>query len=123
MRGIGNGQRVQVYIIPEVLRAIRIEAAVGAGRPRVTDEGMLHNICSWLIINLLRAEATQFGLLCEQNLSNLWMKPTYRTLVSLALAALCAPAGCVVRAGAVCSVGRSDGHRRLSVTELRGLSV
>eukprot|EP01012_Entosiphon_sulcatum_P062087 TRINITY_DN8821_c0_g1_i1.p1 TRINITY_DN8821_c0_g1~~TRINITY_DN8821_c0_g1_i1.p1 ORF type:complete len:4205 (-),score=604.71 TRINITY_DN8821_c0_g1_i1:28-12642(-) len=94
MRGIGIGQRIAVIVIPEVARLIRTQVALGLDIP--IDERaaataqlpqdqqsrqLLQDVCAWLVINSMRSEKIQFNLLCQQNLTNLWRKKAYSTLL------------------------------------------
>ena len=38
-------------------------------------------MCAWLIINSMRSENVQFGLLCQQNLENMWRKVALNSLM------------------------------------------
>ncbi len=74
MRGIGKGQTIHLYIIPEVLKLIKKEAP---------DSGsMQRNVAAWLTINSMRSEKLQFMQLCVQNLKNVWRKRAYETLLT-----------------------------------------
>jgi len=133
MRGIGKGQRIHLYIIPEVNELIRrqiIAAQVGliekdvasevlseakeimgdkqapslstanseslapllirAASSKVTEISsmltndtpkVLLNISAWLTINSMQTERIQFNQLCVQNLSTLWRRHAFNTLL------------------------------------------
>jgi hypothetical protein len=54
MRGIGKGQTIHLYIIPEVQNRINEElAAEKTGRPEL-------DVPAWLLINSMRTESLQF---------------------------------------------------------------
>jgi thiol-disulfide isomerase/thioredoxin len=81
MRGIGAGQRIHVYIIPEVkeLMGRELRKAVIPVAPGNKDN-VLECVVAWLVINSLRSEQTQWTMLCLQNISNLYRKNAYRCL-------------------------------------------
>ena len=39
------------------------------------------DVAAWLCLNQMRSERTQFNLLCEQTVSNVWRKRAYRTIL------------------------------------------
>ena len=117
MRGIGIGQKIHVYIIPEVadliLREIRAAAAhdcnshasdvlsrvvvslqdrgMQAGEIKVLDgqhEKVLEALVTWLVINSMRTEQTQWSMLCVQNVSNIYRKNAFAKILDNA-EALC----------------------------------
>lgn len=61
MRGIGAGQRIHVYIIPEVKELIgrELKNAVIPVASGNTDN-VLECVVAWLVINSLRSEQTQW---------------------------------------------------------------
>ncbi|KPA78926.1 hypothetical protein ABB37_05990 [Leptomonas pyrrhocoris] len=69
MRGIGKGQRLCLYLIPEVVS--RIHEALGAGF-RTGD--MLKDVPAWLLLNSMKIEGLQFFKLSLQELANVWRK-------------------------------------------------
>jgi len=107
MREIGSGQKIQVYIIPEVadLIAREIRAASdsntlatsalfktmahwssGEGNmdPCAVDgeqEKMLEALVAWLVINSMRTEQTQWSMLCVQNVSNIYRKNAFSCIL------------------------------------------
>jgi len=130
MRGIGTGQKIHVYIIPEVadliLREIRaandssslacdallaimarlaspVCGAPQAQLPRVVTgagdamgsakedgehERVLEALVTWLVINSMRTEQTQWSMLCVQNVSNIYRKNAFAKILDNA-EALC----------------------------------
>jgi hypothetical protein len=83
MRGIGQGQKVHVFVIPEVKELINRElkdcTIVGpSGSP--DEEHVLEDIVAWLVVNSLRSEQTQWTMLCLQNIGNLYRKQAFRCL-------------------------------------------
>jgi hypothetical protein len=74
MRGIGAGQTIELYVIPEVEQRIAQElGARRTGRPGL-------DVPAWLLINSMRMESLQFVKLSLQELANVWRK---RALVAL----------------------------------------
>jgi hypothetical protein len=76
MRGIGNGQKIFVFIIPEVKELMERELKDAV----ITAEGSTHvleDVVAWLIINTLRSEQTQWTMLCIQNIWNLYRKNAF----------------------------------------------
>ncbi|CAC9518839.1 conserved hypothetical protein [Leishmania infantum JPCM5] len=69
MRGIGKGQRLCLYLIPEVVS--RIQEALGS-RYRTGD--MLKDVPAWLLLNSMKVESLQFFKLSLQELANVWRK-------------------------------------------------
>lgn len=112
MRGIGIGQKIHVFIIPEVRELIQRElssAALATSKklasknPEISSSGeivtvkhvfeheadvkpeeshVLEDVVAWLIINSLRSEQTQWTMLCIQNISNLYRKNAFKTLLN-----------------------------------------
>jgi hypothetical protein len=104
MRGIGIGQKIHVFIIPEVreliqreLRAAGSDSTTGSSdvsgastsiHPNFTKalhthnaSHVLENIVAWLIINSMRTEQMQWTMLCIQNISNLYRKNAFKLLL------------------------------------------
>lgn len=77
MRGIGTGQKIRVYIIPEVKQLMQRELkdAVIVG-----EDHVLEDIIAWLVINSLRSEQTQWTMLCLQNIGNFYRKNAFECL-------------------------------------------
>lgn len=42
---------------------------------------MLVDVAAWLVINSMRSERIQFNQLCIQNVSNVWRKNAFKTLL------------------------------------------
>jgi len=87
MRGIARGQRIHVFVIPEVAELVRRElssADIPIGDPQGLAKAdrklVLQNIAYWLIVNSMRTERVQYSQLCLQNVSNVWRKQAYKTL-------------------------------------------
>jgi hypothetical protein len=100
MRGINKGQRVHIYVIPEVkdlmIRELNNGASIktsGFESKPITDylkwdsrspadcKIVLIAINAWLIINSIRSERVQFNQLCIQNVANVWRKNAYSQLL------------------------------------------
>jgi hypothetical protein len=81
MRGIGAGQKIHVFIIPEVAELMNRELkdAVIPNNPH-TKEHVLEDVVAWLIINSLRSEQVQWTMLCLQNIGNLYRKNAFQCL-------------------------------------------
>lgn len=69
MRGIGQGQKVCVFIIPEVKELIQRELKTCV-MPELANkkDHVLEDVVAWLVINSLRSEQTQWTMLCLQNI-------------------------------------------------------
>lgn len=90
MRGIGVGQKVHVYVIPEVKELmqrelLQVERTSSLSSPLSStstsnDDHVLEDIVAWLIINSLKSEQTQWTMLCIQNIGNLYRKNAFKTL-------------------------------------------
>ncbi len=89
MRGIGNGQRIHVFVIPEVSELICKTVRVASKTVKTFNKfekdeskGKLVEICAWLITNSMRTEQVQWNMLCIQNVANVYRKNAFQTLVS-----------------------------------------
>jgi hypothetical protein len=69
MRGIGKGQRLCLYLIPEVVS--RIHETLG---PSFRTGDMLKDVPAWLLLNSMKIEGLQFFKLSLQELANVWRK-------------------------------------------------
>ena len=109
MRGIGKGQTIHLYIIPEIERLMARELKHARMPPNGTsrkgllcfpppaapasklfftsatgidgDQRVLVDVAAWLVINSMRSERIQFNQLCIQNVSNVWRKNAFKTLL------------------------------------------
>ena len=87
MRGIGQGQVVTVFIIPEVAELMQRQLL--AGRiiertetvPLMETQRCLAMIAAWLIINSMQTEQIQWTMLCIQNIANLYRKTAFNKLL------------------------------------------
>ena len=78
MRGIGRGQTIRLYLIPEVLNRIEQELApIGqfSGRAQL-------DVPAWLLVNSMRAESLQSVQMSLQELQNTWRKHALATLTN-----------------------------------------
>ncbi len=88
MRGIGKGQTIILLVTPEVVDLIGKHVSIGAtGRVGAADVGRVENtskflkdVVSWLVINSMRVDSVQYNLLCEQSVSNIWRKRSFKVL-------------------------------------------
>eukprot|EP01040_Poterioochromonas_malhamensis_P020358 gene20358-24281_t len=84
MRGIGNGQKIRIFVIPEVKELMQRELKDAIipvpGRDEIANDNVLEDIVAWLIINSLRSEQTQWTMLCIQNIGNLYRKNAFKAL-------------------------------------------
>lgn len=83
MRGIGLGQRIHVFVIPEVHELMQRE--LRQTRAPDTAKNIDHvreDIVAWLIVNSLRSEQTQWTMLCVQNIANLYRKNAFASILS-----------------------------------------
>jgi hypothetical protein len=103
MRGINKGQKIHVFVIPEVkdllLRELGDKATLrgdpGRGQPgglltALLDwdspapnavRTVLTAVSAWLVVNSMRSERVQFNQLCIQNVANVWRKSAYSSLL------------------------------------------
>jgi hypothetical protein len=60
------------------------QVSIGAGstesRQASSNEKLLKDILSWLVINSMRVDGIQFNLLCEQSVTNVWRKRSFLAL-------------------------------------------
>jgi len=95
MRGLGKGQTLRVLVIPEVARLVSHEVAKGGGKvpsareselvgmnPDEAEKRKLRDVVAWLVVNSMRGENIQAGLLAEQRAANIWRKHSYRKLIA-----------------------------------------
>lgn len=104
MRGIGKGQTIHLYIIPEIERLMARELKQARTPPTGTlpskrgpksltttrtfvstemeaNVKTLVDVAAWLVINSMHSERIQFNQLCIQNVSNVWRKKAFKTLL------------------------------------------
>ncbi|KOO21586.1 nxn protein [Chrysochromulina tobinii] len=84
MRGIGIGQGVTMFVIPEVQQLIKRQLSKVQGyNPSgiVSEVQTLKDISAWLVINSMKAERVQYNQLCAQNLANIWRQNAFEMLL------------------------------------------
>jgi Ca2+-binding EF-hand superfamily protein len=79
MRGIGQGQTIELIVIPEVAKLVQKEVP--------QTDSIIVNIAAWLTVNSMRSEKLQFMQLCLQNLTNIWRKHAFSELLNESLEA------------------------------------
>ena len=73
MRGVGRGQTIHLFLIPEVENRMRQELGTPTGRVEL-------DVTGWLLINSMRMEGLQFIQMSLQELFNVWRKRALATL-------------------------------------------
>ncbi|CAJ1419897.1 unnamed protein product [Effrenium voratum] len=92
MRGIGRGQRICLYVIPEVVELIsrdlilagieqKLQGPAGA-KWTACEKGRLLAVAAWLLVNSIRTERIQFAMLQLQNLANVWRRNAFKTVMT-----------------------------------------
>ena len=81
MRGIGKGQTLDYFIIPEISRLIEKTASKSRSsqNPDVTNL-QLSDILIWLLLNSMRSEKLQYNQLVLQNAANVFRKQGFQVL-------------------------------------------
>eukprot|EP01046_Picozoa_sp_COSAG06_P074687 COSAG06_NODE_22962_length_707_cov_0.922697_2_plen_116_part_01 len=85
MRGIGRGQRMTVFIIPEVQELMARElsdsklgpagaALRAAAAKKSQSSATLCDIAGWLTVNSMHSEKIQWQMLALQNTANIYRK-------------------------------------------------
>jgi hypothetical protein len=75
MRGIGKGQTIHLFIVPEIKKLIRKTL------PRVTGH-VEDDVAAWLQLNNMKIEKLQFLQLCSQSMQTVWRKVAMDALLS-----------------------------------------
>ena len=86
MRGIGQGQRINVFIIPEVLELMQRQLRVADMEAQAVPTDVhktLVEVVAWLVINSMRSEQTQWSMLCLQNLANVYRKNAFNQVQAM----------------------------------------
>ena len=60
----------------------QLAASGDAEERRRADRRRLRDVLAWLVVNGMRAENVQAGLLAEQRAANIWRKHAYRALLA-----------------------------------------
>eukprot|EP01087_Luapelamoeba_hula_P004848 TRINITY_DN1482_c0_g1_i1.p1 TRINITY_DN1482_c0_g1~~TRINITY_DN1482_c0_g1_i1.p1 ORF type:complete len:4317 (-),score=602.49 TRINITY_DN1482_c0_g1_i1:51-13001(-) len=83
MRGIGRGQTIHLFVIPEIerLMARELKEACLPNKGLEPERKPLVDVAAWLVINSMRSERIQFNQLCLQNVTNVWRKNAFKTLL------------------------------------------
>jgi len=110
MRGIGKGQTIELFVIPEVMRLVEDQHNRANGsqtQPQTmalqpgndllalasqasfipsTNSGsskqLLINVAAWLTVNGMKSENMQFRMLCHQSIDNVTRKRTFDLLTT-----------------------------------------
>lgn len=100
MRGIGQGQTLELFIIPEVMERINkhvrmLSSARSGAQQNVLGAGsellslgsapsgnILINVVSWLTLNGMKSENMQFRLLCQQSVENVIRKRAFSIMTA-----------------------------------------
>ena len=61
--------------------AKQVQEQLDSLTPADRDAQMIKHVCAWLFINGMKSEKTQFNLLMEQSVKNVWRKASYRHLM------------------------------------------
>jgi hypothetical protein len=84
MRGIGKGQTIKLFIIPEVENRMKQELgsikAQGAGAGVYTGKAEI-DVPAWLLVNSMRVESLHFVQMSLQELQNVWRKRALHELL------------------------------------------
>lgn len=133
MRGIGQGQTLELFIIPEVMERINKHVRLLAGiraspsqqaaaasdgllslgpvQPTYSNQQLLIHVASWLTLNGMKSENMQFRLLCHQSVENairkrafLIMKSAYKELTAFAFS------GRVKEIAAISAAAKGNGN-------------
>eukprot|EP00946_MAST-07B_sp_MAST-7B-sp1_P000712 g712.t1 len=75
MRGIGKGQTIHLFIVPEIKKLIKKTL------PRVTGH-VEDDVAAWLQLNNMKIEKLQFLQLCSQSMQTVWRKVAMDALLS-----------------------------------------
>jgi len=89
MRGIGAGQTICLLLTPQVAQLVRTDVARMRGKAlaeqktlaEAAPEQALNAICAWLLLNLMRTEDVQAGLLGEQRLAHVFRQRSLEHLL------------------------------------------
>ena len=75
MRGIGKGQTIHLYIVPEIKKLIQ------KALPTVTGH-IEDDVAAWLQLSGMKMEKLQFLQLCSQSMQTIWRKVALNNLIS-----------------------------------------
>ena len=90
MRAVGRGQTITLLLTPQVSHLVRVEVARLQRRPTSEQKGLrdasheqaLKVVCAWLLVNLMRTEDVQAGLLAEQRLAHVFRQRALEHLLA-----------------------------------------
>ena len=74
MRGIGKGQTIHLYLVPEIKRLIQKTL------PHLTGN-VEDDVAAWLQLNNMKMEKLQFLQLCSQSMQTVWRKVALNNLL------------------------------------------
>ena len=74
MRGIGQGQTIHLYIVPEIKKLIEKTLPKMSGN-------MEDDVAAWLQLNNMKMEKLQFLQLCSQSMQTIWRKVALNNLL------------------------------------------
>lgn len=94
LRQIGQGQKLHILMIPEVLELVSANSAAGRGidqgqraaelaklkSPELMERAVLQDVCTWLVVNAINSEKLQFNVCCEHGVQNVWRKFCFQQL-------------------------------------------
>ena len=80
MRGIGKGQTIELYLIPEVANRIQDDLKIIENRQHGRENPLL-DVPAWLLLNAMRMEGLQFMQLSMQELRDVWRSRALEALV------------------------------------------
>jgi hypothetical protein len=85
MRGIGKGQTMHLFAIPEVNSLISKVSKSSPPQTTSSDSGaglqkILRDVVGWLVVNSMKSETVQFNMLCEQAIYNVFRKNGFNTI-------------------------------------------
>lgn len=76
MRDIGQGQTVKILVTAKVRELISKVVHVPP-----EESVTVSHICCWLMYNSLQSERIQYMQLCEQNITHVWRKQAFDSLM------------------------------------------
>lgn len=87
MRGIGRGQTLHLFSIPEVNALVAKVAKSPPSQTLTAQTGpalqkVLREVVGWLVVNSMKSETVQFNMLCEQAIYNVFRKNAFKTIQS-----------------------------------------
>lgn len=84
MRGIGKGQTMHLFAIPEVnsliSKSLKSPPAQTTTAESPALQKILRDVVGWLVVNSMKSETVQFNMLCEQAIFNVFRKNAFNTI-------------------------------------------